>query len=370
MATKEALANARELVDLDVKEVSLVDHPANLRPFLVVKRMEGNTMGVFETDYTGGGEPSQTGLVVKNDETAEGDPPEPTTDITKALSADQQKAIGDTIAWVSKLSKGPGAPTVAIGTATELLQNLAKQGAPHAAKTSTQKNTSGGTSVSNTNQVETADVMQARHAYETAVSKGAGEKATESLEDMTKRHEAELAKAGFGKPDGEQEHPPKGKKAATTKAADEVADAVVIKADGSVHVSGDAVNIAKAKGFTAARTEALKGAVGTLVGLLGDVDEKAVKEAFAGLDAGRFPNLPIKPGFDSQVRPTGTTGVAKAADGGEASITDVITAAVTKAVEPLQEQLEAIEKTRQPSQSGGDPPAQTEVKKSLFDGIL
>ena len=49
-----------------------------------------------------------------------------------------------------------------------------------------------------------------------------------------------------------------GKKTATTKAdegdgsdADEVGNAVVIKNDGSVHISGDAVNVNKAKGFTA-----------------------------------------------------------------------------------------------------------------------
>lgn len=54
MATQEQLKNARELLDLDVKEVSLVDKPANLRPFLIVKRQAENNLGEYELAGTPG----------------------------------------------------------------------------------------------------------------------------------------------------------------------------------------------------------------------------------------------------------------------------------------------------------------------------
>ena len=50
MATKKEISNARELIDLDVREVSIVDSPANLREFLTWKSAGGNPMGVFEAD--------------------------------------------------------------------------------------------------------------------------------------------------------------------------------------------------------------------------------------------------------------------------------------------------------------------------------
>ena len=40
----ELLEGSRELLELDVREVSLVDRPANKREFLVIKRLEGNNM--------------------------------------------------------------------------------------------------------------------------------------------------------------------------------------------------------------------------------------------------------------------------------------------------------------------------------------
>lgn len=50
MATTAEIKSARELIELDVKEVSIVDSPANLREFLVWKSAGGNPMGVFEAD--------------------------------------------------------------------------------------------------------------------------------------------------------------------------------------------------------------------------------------------------------------------------------------------------------------------------------
>lgn len=341
-------------------------------------------MGVFETDYSHGGvDPSQIGLVVTKSDDDGGDA---TTEIEKALSADQKKSVEAVLAWMGKMAKGPGAPAEEIKAVSSLLGKLAKDGGSQPAKTPTNKNNGGEVVQVTTNKGgETADVMKARHAYELATAKAAGDDATESVEDVTKRHVAELEKAGFPmKP--EDEEGKKGKKAKTTKSADggeggdepagddtEVANAVVIKADGSVHVSGDAVNVNKAKGFTSARTEALKGAVAGLAKLLGEVDEKQLKEALAGMGDGRFGNLPSNSSVPSSVRPVGTT---KSADGGEGEaegLAEQIAAIVSKAVEPVTKRLDEIESTRNPSKSvegDGGSDTQTEVKKSLWDGVL
>ena len=339
-------------------------------------------MGAFETDYAHGGiDPSQISLVV----TKSDDDGDVTTAVEKVLTDAQKKAIDATVAWMGKMSKGPGAPTDAIGSVKSILSKLKAQ----PAQKETQKNTGGEvvSDVTKNKGGEVADVIKARHAYEMATAKAAGDDATESIEDVTKRHTAELEKASFGpsgiKP-GEKD-PKHGKQTATAKAAgdgegegddagsgddDEVGNAVVIKSDGSVHVSGDAVNVNKAKGFTASRTQALKGAVAGLVKLLGDVDSKQLKEALAGLSDGRFPDLPIKPGFESATRPTAPV---KKSEDGDDNGANVIAEALKEALVPIQKRLEDIENTRNPSKSvdgEGGSDNNTEVKKSLWDGVL
>lgn len=50
MPREESTENARRILAVDVREVSLVDRAANLRKFLVVKKLEGDDMGLFVSE--------------------------------------------------------------------------------------------------------------------------------------------------------------------------------------------------------------------------------------------------------------------------------------------------------------------------------
>ncbi len=139
MATKEDLKGARELVDLDVREVSLVDRPANLREFLVAKRMEDN-MGVFETEYDGGVDPSQVapGLAVTKAKDAGS-----TKQEGGQLTDDMKAAVKEVMDWMKKAAKNPGAPTESIGKVAPLLAKLLAGQSPYPTPQTAQKNEGG-----------------------------------------------------------------------------------------------------------------------------------------------------------------------------------------------------------------------------------
>ena len=131
----------RRIVDLDVNEVSLVDRPAIRRKFVVIKRLEDG-MGAFEMDPE---------VVEKNDTSTvldwlqkatdaddapkealakviellqaveKAEPVKPEEDTEKALPAGLKEAIAAVVAWMKKMSKGPGAPTDEIGRVATFL---------------------------------------------------------------------------------------------------------------------------------------------------------------------------------------------------------------------------------------------------------
>lgn len=349
MATQK-LKGARELLDLDVREVSLVDRPANLREFLIVKRIEGDDpMGVYESDYSNGGvDPSQVSpvLVTKQTDNGSGDP------------------------------------------AVEVVKQTTDGGVPVDVET-----------IAKAIEGETVDMTKGRHAYEVAAQKsGAREEAEEA---MTKRQEAELEKAeevakAKAKADADKaKHPddkdgkgkgkPFGKTETTTKSVDgegggdPAADngdgddqMVVVKRDGTVHVNGELVE--KSQSATNLRKAAVSGAVTALAKLLGDLSDEDLAKALEGIAKGEMPK---NPGYTSGTRPMGTKGsklnpvpMKKNEDGGEEN--PVVTA-LQEALAPITKRLDDIEKTRTPSTSidgdGGSDNKET-VTKSFWDGIL
>jgi hypothetical protein len=316
MATKEQLKNARELLDLDVKEISLVDRPANLREFLIVKRQTENNLGEFEV------EPS-------------------------------------VIEWLEKMAGTTGAPTKSIkalaaaltgGTPMETVEMIK---ARHAYEAEIQK--AGQTE-------ESQEDLEKRHAAELETVTKAD--STTPTEPEVKPEEAEPEPA-TSEPVAKNEPAAEPELAPSEPLAEpdpEDQPMVVIKRDGSITVQG--AQVQKAKTFGKAKTATLQNAVSALAKLLGDVSEEALKSAMAPYmdptkkvekNAGNAAEEPPEP------KPT-------------ADPAELITKAVATALEPISKRLEEIEKTRNPSQSvegdGGTDSKSTQVEKSIWSGIL
>jgi hypothetical protein len=316
MATKEQLKSARELLDLDVKEVSLVDKPANLRPFLIVKRQAESNLGEFEV------EPS-------------------------------------VVEWLEKMAGTPGAPTESIRALAAVL--------------------TGGNPVADT-KTETVDMIKARHAYEVQILKaGQGEETQEQLEQRQATELEEVQKGAAEQSTETPPETPRAAKPETPPAAAPVTKndlpaetppaaapepdpeeepAVVIKRDGSIHVAGQQVQ--KAKTFGKGKTAVLQNAVSALAKLLGDVSEDALKAAMGPF--GDPTKKVEKNAGEPAAEPTPTVDPA-----------ELITKAVEAALEPVTKRIDEIEKTRNPSQSvegDGGTDKQTPVEKSIWSGIL
>lgn len=108
----------RELLDLVVNEVSLVDLAANKRKFLVVKRLGGAEMPNFLDDITA----AVSAVVEKQQQQA---------DVEKALPADLAKAIKDLMEWLKKAGSMEGAPKDAIARVTDFLGKVAGGSYPY-----------------------------------------------------------------------------------------------------------------------------------------------------------------------------------------------------------------------------------------------
>jgi hypothetical protein len=309
---------ARRLLDLDVKEVSLVDRPANLKEFLVVKRLEhgGKQMSAFAADTENKG--------------AENPNPETETEVVKMTDADDG-ANGDASADAGDAGEAEGGDAEGTGEAE------------------------GG---------------DAEGTTETEVEKAIPKEITASIKSirdfMAKANPvdkgmlANTLQKAFGKAPT---------KKTETKKSDEPAapvPAVQVMDDGSVLVSGTPVQ--KAKGFTTQRTDAIKSVVSNLVGLLGDVDTEVAKALVADLNKA-IPKT-------SKAAP-----VAKSEDGEDSNadpvdVAAIVQAAVEKAIAPVAERVEKIEKARAPSKSvdgDGKTDSTVDVQKDaggIWKGVL
>lgn len=197
----------------------------------------------------------------------------------------------------------------------------------------------------------------------------------------------EALKAAFGAAEDDEDEDegkkPKGKKAKTAKVkADEGEESVDEFTARALDAFGTA--IAKAKKFTPKRAETMKDSISKLVGLLAELtDEETVKEAFgaSGISVNGTGTTPT-PGM-AQNHGTGGPGspgnsiVAKSVDGD--ALAAIISAAVEKAVAPLQatienqaKELTEIKKSRQAPTGGGGDETERPVQKSgsMWGGVL
>ena len=276
MASKQELTNARDMVDLDVREVSLVDKPAILRQFIAIKRLEDTDMGAFETEFFPSDGASDQKTVAKGADGNETTSPEAATEVaadgTAAETTEVEKAgvskeaLATFKEWLGKAGKMKGAPTDAIKAVSALLDK--------------------------------PNVL--------------GDKAGEK---------------------------PEGKKEKTTKADEPEASgpqaAVQVFEDGTVVVAGN--EVAKGRTFTQRRTDSLKDGISKLLTLLSDVDPESVGKIVESM--GSTKELPKDPKVPSAVKPVATT---KDEGGGETDLAAVITAAVGKSLEPLQESVKVV----------------------------
>jgi hypothetical protein len=245
MASSDELKNAKRLQNLDVREVSMVDKPAILREFLVIKRrQQEDSMGAFANST----DPSVIGLTIEKASAPSGD----AEDTNKAtLTEEEAKKVAD---FIKKAAAEPGSDEALKKVAAMLDGEVKKKEDEEATKA---KKAAGG---------EDEDTAKAKKAA-----------------------------------DGEDEDTAKRKQMDDEEGVKKSADPILqLNADGSVLMAGNIVQ--KAKGFTQNRTEQLRAAASALMGLMKDVDEDAMKSIVSDFAKGEFPTGAK---VDSQVRPTG-----------------------------------------------------------------
>lgn len=316
MTTEQQQQKGREFLDLEVKEISLVDKPANLREFLTLKRkQEADNMGAFQTNYEGA-DPSEVGIE---------------TPIEKAKP---EGLAADLVAVADLVDKTEGKD-----------EAVAKALDP---------------------------------ALKAAIQRVMGFLGRVATGGLTMKSEVKKAE---------------GEPAETPAAETPPPPIVAVMTDGAVHVEGEAVDVEKAKGFTAARMGTVKQAATALLKLLKDIDADTLKGVIG--DVNKDQELPTQASIDSQVRPDAATAVAKAetpAKEEPATEAAPVTKAETPAEAPAKEEpttaapgeltvklddvckrLDAIETARAPSKSA-EPAQATQtaepVRKSFWQDVL
>lgn len=343
----EALSDARKLIDLDVREVSLVDRAAIKREFLVMKRLDDGAVDpaavTSEVEKT----------AVPSDDNLAPETKESLTKVMDGLKDAQVPGAEPAILFLSKVLEGK-MPGVNVGqaptdrTAERLLEETTKMDP----KT---KNDAG--------QQEGGQTVQASAQAQAPVAK------QETTAPAATETPAPAPTAQVEK-----------QKALST----EVAPAVQIMNDGSVIVSGQ--EVVKGKSFTSTRTSTIKDAALGLANLLKDVDPAALGEVLESFKS----ELPSNAKVTQQVVPQGTAGGVSMqqgmmkSDAPAAPVTQEVAKAdsapawaveLQKSVAGLKEQVATIEKARSPStaatQEGGTDGAKTaEVQKNFWSGIL
>jgi hypothetical protein len=383
MATKAQMNGARKLVDLDVREVSVVDRPANLRPFLVTKRAEDSDMG-FTQDY--GIDPAQVGISKVDDSskgTGSGDNGNSgdTTnviDVAKNIMAEVAKAEGmDATGALELLEKAKAGPITALANtigfdAEGNVETVTKAAKPPFVKMAGEAGyDEKGFPAPHTMKGKPpfAD-MAGKPGYDKKgmpmpfkeMANKAGYNADGMPSAGVGHAQEKTQKNADGNADGEG-NKDGGSQAPVSKAVVQVMD------DGSVIVAGQPV----AK--NSAQVENLANVIGALTKDMGDEDRAALESALAkGGQPLKLGDLPKDAKVDSQVRPSGTgpglgMKVTKSEDGTEY----YAKADVDEAIRKQDERITAIEKARAPSQSvegDGGTEVKTEKNASMWSGVL
>jgi len=304
--------NPRRILDVDVREVSLVDRAANLRKFLIIKRLKEEEMGAFQAEVDAllknedGGDfkPIFEGIaeVEKALPETEGDPgsfwESDNEEITKALPADLAKAIRDVSAWMKRLSRMKGAPGPAIARVLTFLGKVVGGKYPYPKPVGKAEDIP---TEEEAKKALTEELEKAIKSVAEFMAKAANGKLPipeAEKDEVAKAVPADLASAikrvvsFLNKVVGGQYPYPKpgaaggaGGYPAPAKKSDDVADpgadaeipAVQVMDDGSVIVKGQAVS--KGKKFTASRIGAIKDTALQMIKLLGEVGDEDTRKA-------------------------------------------------------------------------------------------
>lgn len=296
-------ADGREILDLKPKEVSMVDKPAILREFLIIKRQQEDNMGTFVPDAGTAtieellkGLPEIDGVTWRD------------VAVEKQIPIDLRNAIKAVIPWLKQSAGGEGAPKDEIGRVAMFLGKVAGGQYPEPAAKAKEE--------------EDEEEKKKRKAQEDEEEQKRQRKGT--IDDPKEKDEEEKKKA---------------KDKAKADDDDDVAKALEI--------------LKGKKGFTSERTADLTNSVKKLIGMLAQVDTEAAKGIIDDLAKGLLP---------ADIKWTsGTTAVPASV---KKELEEVI-APVAKAIGDLSQRVEAVEKTRPASKSGdGDTTDKTTVNKS------
>ena len=311
----------RRILDVDVREVSLVDRAANLRQFLVLKRLTEEDMGAFIDER------SEVVKAKKDDEVKE----------------DEAKEEAE-----KEAAKKAGKPKLKEDEEKEEVEEADKA----AKKAGKPKKKEEGDEEEEDAEVECQEKKKAMNPMAVAGMlqglKGKG-LPSEAVKEVVAWLESQKKS---GKPDPSEEAPPDEEVEASEKKKRGMKKnlAVAIMEDGSIIVEGE--EISKARKFTESRTGTVKEVVTQLLNLLHDVDSDAAKAVVSS-----FSQLPLGSVPASEVKPLGTEGkVSKQLEEENAE---------------LKKRLETLEKSRSDSKElPGDKTDGAQVKKSLWNGVL
>lgn len=385
--------NPRRILDVDVQEVSLVDRAANLRRFLVIKRLtkEEDDMGGFEAEVdellkNEGGVFKATfeGIaeIVKALDGVEGESgafwESDHETIVKALSADLSKAIGEVSTLMKRLSKMKGAPGPAIARVSTFLGKVVggKYPSPKPVTKADEIPTEEEAKKAITEEMSKAikSVME----FMAKVANGKLPIPEADKDEVAKEVPANLVAAiksivGFlnkavsgqypwekpgtaeAKPVATQKSDEVDNPAAAAAAAAEI-PAVQIMDDGTVVVKGDTVS--KGKKFTPTRTSAIKDVALSLIKLLGEVGDDSTNKALG--DA-----LKAITGSEAAPAPAAAVATQKSAD------PDPAVVELKKQLAEVNEKLEKVLKERPaPAPTEDEVAKAAELKKAEGEGGL
>jgi hypothetical protein len=319
-------ADAREILELRAKEVSLVDRPAILRQFLVIKRQETN-MGAFDP------KDGQTALTVeKMLESISWSE----FDVEKALPIDLRNAIKTTLAFLKKPEDD--VPTDALDRVAAFLGKVVGGKYPDP-------------------QTKTAKADSTCPKCGKAMKDGActGCDYTAKATAKTKEELAAEAKAA------EEAAKAKGKGVCKSSELN-----IKISPEGEVEISGDSVS-KWLKGFTADRSKTLAAVVKSLLTMLAEVDGETTKSIIDDLTKSL---LPANIQWTSGTTPLPASVTKDLGDLVSTAIANAL-APVTKRLDEVGGKVEEISKSRTaPSSDGGNHTDKIKKNDSNFWGGL
>jgi len=342
-STELGKEKGQEILDLKVREMSLVDKPAILREFLVVKRQQEENMGAFEPEPQTDDSNVGSDVVVEKMNWQQFKEEE----VEKALPIDLRNAIGKVMPWLKKQAGVEGAPKNEINRVVAFLGKVAGGKYPYPSPTSKAKEGDG--SMADEKEKEKAEDKKDETEKQDKCPKCGAE-----MKDGVCTKCGYKQAAGAAKPEKEEEGEKKKGKGKVEEAETSKGLNITVSPDGQVQISGQPLAKGQSQ-FTGERTTALKGSVAQLLNMLAQVDKEAAKSIIDELAKGALP---------ADVKWTsGTTATP-------ASVKKAIDEALAPVVQEnteLKKRLEDIEKSRSAPKSeegDGDKEPGEKVKKS------